>query len=106
VPALWHADTTTGLERKEIARLLLERVEITLQGDTEKADVTCVWAGGRRTSHTLVRSVRRTTQLSRHAALIERVRILHGEGSRWRVISSPTAARLQSANGKPSSSGV
>ncbi|KAA5607836.1 recombinase family protein, partial [Rhodovastum atsumiense] len=38
VPALWHAETTTAAERKEIARLLLERIEVTLHGDTEQGD--------------------------------------------------------------------
>jgi DNA invertase Pin-like site-specific DNA recombinase len=102
VPALWRADTTTGVERKEIARLLLERVEITLQGNTEKADVTCVWAGGHRTSHALVRSVRRTTQLSRHAELIERIRTLHNEGRRPPAITRMLVAEgWSSAHGKP-----
>jgi len=102
VPALWRADTTTGIARKEIARLLLERVEITLQGNTEKADVTCVWAGGHRTSHALVRSVRRTTQLSRHAELIERIRTLHNEGRRPPAITRMLVAEgWSSAHGKP-----
>ena len=83
-------------------RLLLERVEITLQGDTEKADVTCVWAGGHRTSHALVRSVRRTTQLSRHAELIERIRTLHSEGRRPPAITRTLVAEgWSSAHGKP-----
>jgi excisionase family DNA binding protein len=83
-------------------RLLLERVEITLQGDTEKADVACVWVGGHRTSHALVRSVRRTTQLSRHAELIERIRTLHSEGRRPPAITRTLVAEgWSSAHGKP-----
>jgi excisionase family DNA binding protein len=102
VPALWRADTTTNVERKEIARLLLERVEILLQGNTEKADVTCVWVGGHRTNHTLVRPVRRTTQLSRHAELIQRIRTLHSEGRRPPAITRTLVAEgWSSAHGKP-----
>jgi hypothetical protein len=102
VPALWHAGTTTGVERKEIARLLLERVEVVLQGDTERAEVTCVWAGGGRTAHALVRSVRRASQLSRHADLIERIRVLHHEGSRPPAITRVLVGEgWRSAHGKP-----
>ena len=102
VPALWRAETTTGAERKEIARLLLERVEVTLHGESERADVTCVWAGGRRTSHPLVRPVRRTTQLSRHGELVERIRGLHREGRRPPAIARTLAAEgWCSAHGGP-----
>jgi DNA invertase Pin-like site-specific DNA recombinase len=102
VPALWHAETTTGVERKEIARLLLERVEVVLQGDTERAEVTCVWVGGGRTAHALLRSVRRTSQLSRHADLVERIRLLHDEGRRPPAITRVLVAEgWRSAHGKP-----
>ena len=102
VPTLWRADTTTGAERKEIARLLLERVEVTVDGDTEKADVVCAWAGGRRTGHALVRSVRRTSQMSHHGDLVSRIRALHGEGQRAPAIARAlTAEGWRSAHGKP-----
>ena len=57
LPPVWHADSTTAAERKEIVRLLLERVEVSVQGTSENAEVTCVWSGGRRTRHALVRTV-------------------------------------------------
>jgi hypothetical protein len=36
VPDLWHAPTTTAAERKEIARLLLDRVEVTVIDNSEQ----------------------------------------------------------------------
>jgi len=102
VPTLWRAETTTGVERKEIARLLLERVDVLLRGDTERADVTCTWAGGQRTTHELVRPVRRTAQLSNHAELVERIRTLHAEGRRPPAITRTLVAEgWRSAHGKP-----
>ena len=39
IPGLWWAATTTAAERKQIARLLLERVEVTVAGVSENAEV-------------------------------------------------------------------
>jgi DNA invertase Pin-like site-specific DNA recombinase len=101
VPALWGVQSTTATERKEIVRLLLERVEVTVAGISENAEVMCQWAGGQRSRHTLVRSVRRTTQLSRHAELLDHIRALHARG-----LHPPAIARTlvdegwKSAHGK------
>ena len=100
VPALWRAATTTAAERKEIVRLLLERVEVTVAGASENAEVVCRWAGGQRSRHALVRSVRYTTQLSRHAELLDRIRALHAQGLR-----PPAIARALRADGWRSAHG-
>src|SRR3954453_10521488 len=49
-------------------------------GAWENAEVVCRWAGGRQSRHALVRSVRRTVQLSRHAELLAHLRGLHAQG--------------------------
>jgi excisionase family DNA binding protein len=100
IPALWRATTTTAAERKEIVRLLLERVEIAVAGASENAEVACRWAGGRRSRHPLVRSVRHTTQLSRHAELLDRIRAAHARGLR-----PPAIARALRADGWRSAHG-
>jgi DNA invertase Pin-like site-specific DNA recombinase len=101
VPDLWHAPTTTAAERKEIARLLLNRVEVTVIDNSEHAEVVCSWIGGRRTRHRLVRSVRRTTQLSRHAELLERIRTLLDEDLHAAAIARILAVEgWTSAHGK------
>ena len=64
IPALWRAVTTTPAERKEIARLMLNRIVLTVHGKSEKATLVCTWAGGRETSHAFVRPVRWTDQLA------------------------------------------
>jgi excisionase family DNA binding protein len=100
IPTLWRATTTTAAERKEIVRLLLERVEVTVAGTSENAEVVCRWAGGRHSRHALVRSVRYTTQLSRHAELLERIRTAHARGLR-----PPAIARALRADGWRSAHG-
>jgi excisionase family DNA binding protein len=100
IPALWRAESTTAIERKEIVRLLLERVDVTVDGISEQAEVVCHWAGGQRSRHSLVRPVRRTSQLSRHAELLDRIRALHGSGLR-----PPAIARTLVAEGWKSAHG-
>ena len=51
LPALWHSPQTTAADRKEIVRLLVERVVVHVQADTEHATVDIAWRGGLTTSH-------------------------------------------------------
>src|SRR3954451_10892885 len=46
IPALWHAPTTTARDRQAIARLLLERVVVTVEGESERVGGTCHGGGG------------------------------------------------------------
>lgn len=87
IPALWSAPTTTAADRQSIARLMLERVIVMVQGDSEQVLVDCHWAGGMRTQHELRRPVQRLTQLHDHAALLERLRELHANGQKAPAIT-------------------
>jgi DNA invertase Pin-like site-specific DNA recombinase len=80
VPALWAAPTTTAAERKEIVRLLVERVVVAVDGVSERVRVTIHWIGGSQTAGELVRPVARLTQLSTYPRLCERIRTLASEG--------------------------
>jgi hypothetical protein len=88
IPALWHAPTTTARDRQAVARLLLERVVVTVEGESERVAVTCCWAGGVRTDHALTRPVKRLGQLSTCRALLERIGDLHAAGSRAPAIAA------------------
>jgi DNA invertase Pin-like site-specific DNA recombinase len=87
IPALWGAPSTTAAERQAIARLMLERVILTVQGESELVLVECHWTGGTRTKHDLRRPVARLTQLSDHASLLQRIRGLHAEGQKAPAIA-------------------
>ena len=97
VPALWHAPTTTPADRQEIIRQMVERVIVTVKGETEVADVQIHWAGGHRTKAELLRPVARLDQLSYYPELMERVRQLHAEGCRATAI----AERLNDEGWRP-----
>jgi DNA invertase Pin-like site-specific DNA recombinase len=80
LPALWQAETTTGAERRAVVRLLIEYVELTRCGETERVAVAVHWRGGTVTRHDITQGLRRYTALGRYAALRERVIGLRGEG--------------------------
>jgi hypothetical protein len=79
LPALWHADTTTPQDRQMIARLLLEQVTVTVEGNTDRLDVELRWAGGFLSRHALVRPVQTYEQLSNYGELVARIDVLRTE---------------------------
>jgi hypothetical protein len=80
IPTLWHAATTTAAERKEIVRLLVERVVIQVRADSERGAVEIAWRGGLTTNQEIVRSVARYDCLGDYAQLLERIGQLREEG--------------------------
>lgn len=76
LPAVWSAPTTTPADRQRIARLLLERVVVTVDKASERVDVRFHWVGGAVGAHTLTRPVRRYDQHSDYPRLVERLRQL------------------------------
>ncbi len=79
LPALWHADSTTPEDRQTIARLLLEQVAVTVEGNTDRVDVELRWAGGFVSRHTLYRPVLAYKQLSNYDELVARVDALRAQ---------------------------
>jgi hypothetical protein len=79
LPALWHADTTTPEDRQTVARLLLEQVTVTVEGNTDRIDVELRWAGGFVSRHMLVRPVQTYEQLSNYDELVARIDALRAE---------------------------
>jgi DNA invertase Pin-like site-specific DNA recombinase len=79
VPALWHAASTTPQDRQTIARLLLEQVLVTVEGNTDRVDVELRWTGGFVSRHALRRPVQTYEQLSNYRELAGRIEALRGE---------------------------
>jgi DNA invertase Pin-like site-specific DNA recombinase len=94
IPALWEAPSTTAADRQALIRQVVERVVVTVQGESERVGVQVHWRGGDRTGTTLVRPVARLEQLSYYPALLERVCALHAQGS-----TSPAIAAVLNAEG-------
>ena len=80
IPAIWRAATTTASDRRVVVRHLIERVEVAVQGETERADAVIHWAGGFVSRHEVCRPVRSLEQLRDFSALMDRVLELHQAG--------------------------
>ena len=80
LPGLWHSPTTTGGDRRAIVRLLIERVELTRHGATERVDVVIHWHGGSVTRQEIRQGLRTYESLGGLAKLRERILELRGEG--------------------------
>jgi hypothetical protein len=76
LPALWSAPTTTPSDRQQIIRFLVERVEVSVEGVTDRVGVMITWAGGQQTRHEVIRPVGRYDQTTDFARLLARVREL------------------------------
>ena len=63
LPTLWNAPETTAADRKEIIRLVVERVVVHVRADSECAEVVISWRGGVTTRHEIVRPVSRYESL-------------------------------------------
>jgi hypothetical protein len=73
LPALWHAPETTAADRKEIIRLVVERVEVHVRDGSECGEVVISWRGGVTTRHEIVRTVARYESLGRFDQLMDRI---------------------------------
>jgi hypothetical protein len=80
IPTLWNSPQTPAADRKEIVRLLVERVVVHVRADSEQTNVEMVWRGGGATNHAIVRSVSRYESLSDYGKLLERIGQLRRDG--------------------------
>jgi DNA invertase Pin-like site-specific DNA recombinase len=97
LPAVWSAPTTTPADRQRVARLLLERVVVTVDKTREHVDVMLHWVGGVVRAHTLTRAVTRYRDRSEYPRLVERLREL----CRERLGSGVIAERLNAEGFRP-----
>jgi hypothetical protein len=88
IPTLWHAPETTARDRKEIIRLLTERIVVDVRANTERAEVAIQWRGGQTTRHEIVRSVSRYESLGDYDRMMERIVQLRREGVTIRELAA------------------
>jgi DNA invertase Pin-like site-specific DNA recombinase len=87
IPGLWSSPTTTAQERKEVIRLLIERVLVQVEGKTEKVLVEIHWMGGHITHAHLNRPIGKLEQLSNYKKLKKRVEELRDDKKTFEEIA-------------------
>jgi hypothetical protein len=97
IPAIWHAPTTTGADRKQLIRHLVEQVRVEVPGTSEKVNTQVVWAGGHTTTAQISRPVACLTQLSYYPQLAGRARDLADAG----LAAGQIASRLNTEGFRP-----
>ena len=68
---LWRVEASV-VERKQIARLLLTRVDVDVQDNSEQVHVTLHWSGGFESVYQITRTVQQFNQLESYQSLIDR----------------------------------
>jgi hypothetical protein len=101
LPALWQAPTTTSADRQQIIRFLIERVAVTVQGNTNQVQVTVEWLGGCTSHHEMTRPILGYRQMAENEQLLTRIRQLREEG-----LSFARMARVLNAEGFRPSKGA
>jgi DNA invertase Pin-like site-specific DNA recombinase len=97
LPAVWAAATTAPADRQRIARLLLEKVVVTVDRASERVDVRLHWVGGAVRSHAITRPVVRYSQQSDYPRLVAQLRELCA----GRLNSAAIAGRLNAEGFRP-----
>jgi len=87
VTKLWNSSETTVVDRKELLRLLIERVTVTIGAESPTTHVSITWRGGCVTEHGIIRSVSRYEALKDYQKLLARVRELRTEGRTIREVA-------------------
>jgi DNA invertase Pin-like site-specific DNA recombinase len=88
IPVLWSSATTTAADRQRVVRFLIELIEVTVQGASERVKVAITWSGGSVSEHELVRTVRSYEQLSDYPRLCERMEALRAEGKSMEEVAA------------------
>ncbi len=74
IPTLWNSVDTPAADRKEIVRALVERVTVTVSGNTEHVLLRIEWISGTSTEHSLRRTIscyQRLRDFPRMQSLVE-----------------------------------
>ncbi|MBM9513978.1 hypothetical protein [Desulfogranum marinum] len=87
VPDIWNAPETTPSERQAIVRQLIDKIVVTVEGETERVSVQFHWIGGHQSQAELVRPVARLEQLSYYQDLLHRAAQLHAKKKGRHIIA-------------------
>jgi DNA invertase Pin-like site-specific DNA recombinase len=102
LPALWQAPTTSVVEKRQVVRLLLQRVVVWAPSSSQEVRVQLHWTGGTVTEHQISRAVRTWEQVADAAVVWEQLRSWQVAG--WtsrRMAEALNAAGHRTPRGRP-----
>jgi hypothetical protein len=88
VPRLWHAPTTMPADRRQIVRLLIDRVVLSVAQWNDRVGVRVEWAGGAMRERMIERPVQGYKSLQSWQRLSDRLAELHGRGETPKTIAA------------------
>jgi DNA invertase Pin-like site-specific DNA recombinase len=88
VAPLWHAATTTAVDRQRLVRILIEKIVVAVQGQSEQVELAIHWAGGFVSHHQMVRNVQRYEQLADYPRLLARIEELRQQGQSMAAVAN------------------
>jgi hypothetical protein len=88
VPAVWRASTTTPADRRQVVRLLVDRVVLTVDPGDDRVAVRVEWAGGAVRERPIHRAVQAYKDQRSWERLSARLATLHGRGETPQAIAA------------------
>ncbi len=77
LPTLWNSPQTSVTDKRQVVRLLVQRVVVWAPASSQHAKVELHWTGGAMTEHQVTRSVAAWKQVGDLASLLEQLRQWH-----------------------------
>ena len=94
LPALWQAPTTSVVEKRQVVRLLLQRVVVWAPASSQEVKVQLHWTGGTVTEHQVLRPVRAWEQVADAADLWRQAQEWQAAGWTSRRMAEELNARV------------
>jgi DNA invertase Pin-like site-specific DNA recombinase len=88
VPTSWHAPTTTHADRRQVVRLLIDRVVPSVASGDDRVAVRVEWAGGSVRERTIRRAVQGYGDQQDWGHLLSRLKELHGRSESPKAIAT------------------
>jgi DNA invertase Pin-like site-specific DNA recombinase len=88
VPSLWRAPTTTPVDRRQVVRLLIDRVVLNVAPGDDRVTVRVEWAGGAVRERAIHRAVQGYKNQQSWQRLSDRLTTLHGRGEAPKAIAT------------------
>ncbi len=99
--SLWRSPKTSVTDKRQIIRLLLEKVRVWAPPDSSTVTFECHWSGGVATRHEVRRRVGSWQRLAEYETMLSRIAVLRSLGRTSRRIAAQlTEEGFQSPSGK------